>query len=134
MKYNSSLLTGSSIEPESPHIIEEPPSDMRCKLWLFDRTDESIYQERGSIVGNSDGGIFTITVKNAFFETLYITEKILDNKVETTLSLKQQNNVPDELIKKQAGLEANLLLHKNFKICTDRSYKFKLWLFRFEGQ
>ena len=120
MKYNSSLLTGSSNEPESPHHIEEPPSDMRCKLWLFDRTDESIYQERGSIVANSDGGAITITVKNAFFETLYITEKRLDNKVEMTLSLKQQNNVPDELIKKQAGLEANLLLHKNFKICPDR--------------
>ena len=59
---------------------------------------------------------------------MVVTEKVLNNKVETTLSLKQQNNAPDELIKKQAGLEANLLLHKNFKICQDRSYKFKLWL------
>ena len=91
------------LEPESspttPIPGEAVPSDIRSKIWLFDRTDSSVYFERGEIRATSDAAVTTITVKNAFFEQLFFTQTESGAKLETCLQIKQQNNPPEDIIK-----------------------------------
>ena len=96
-------LESGMLEPESspttPIPGEAVPSDIRSKIWLFDRTDSSVYFERGEIRATSDAAVTTITVKNAFFEQLFFTQTESGAKLETCLQIKQQNNPPEDIIK-----------------------------------
>ena len=89
----------SEVSPMTPVVGEAVASDMRSKIWLFDRTDSSIYFERGNIIATSDAEVTAITVKNAFFEQFFIKQTTSGGKLETSLKIKQQNNTPEDVIK-----------------------------------
>lgn len=84
-KLDSGELEESPLSKSPDIVSDEPTVDHRGKIFLFDRSDSSIYMERGSISATSDAQLSTITIKNAFFETLILTQNLLGNKPETCL-------------------------------------------------